>query len=161
MPKRHRVIGTTAEAIECAESALGFSFPPSFRAWLLENNGLKGIFPVEDARDPRTAAGSIVREYRSWREWLSDFEDGEYPDSAHLLPFANVEGDYHCFDFSRMRADGECPVVRWSHETGERETLADQFNQFLENQRFKTSVPFEPEVHFSNRKEEDTDESVH
>lgn len=137
MSKRHRIIGTTAEVIERAESALGFSFPPSFRAWLLENNGLKGIFPVEDARDPRTAAHSIVREYRGWREGLADFEDGEYPDVTRLLPFATTEGDYYCLDFSRIRPDGECPVVYWSHETGKCKTIASQFTQFLDDQLFK------------------------
>jgi hypothetical protein len=48
--KHPRVFGTTEEAIAKAESALGRRFPPSFRAWLLQNNGhsIEGvtIFPV-------------------------------------------------------------------------------------------------------------------
>jgi len=47
-----RVFGTTEDAITKAEAALGRVFPPSFRAWLLQNNGrnIEGvtIFPVMD-----------------------------------------------------------------------------------------------------------------
>lgn len=48
--KRSRTIGTTESSIQNAEAELGFSFPTSFRNWLLVNNG-RGIedvtiFPV-------------------------------------------------------------------------------------------------------------------
>jgi hypothetical protein len=68
MKKKHpRVIGTTTEAITRAENELQRIFPPSFCAWLMENNGrdLGGvhIFPVQDDRDLRKTWNSIVREY--------------------------------------------------------------------------------------------------
>jgi hypothetical protein len=59
MTKKHpRVIGTTEDALERAEKELQRVLPPSFRAWLLEKNGLWGlegvhIFPVQDDRDLR------------------------------------------------------------------------------------------------------------
>jgi cell wall assembly regulator SMI1 len=66
-----RVIGTTEEAIKRAEKEIGFNFPPSFRAWLLENNGLgidgvDSIFPVLDERDPRKTWDSIARYYQRY-----------------------------------------------------------------------------------------------
>jgi cell wall assembly regulator SMI1 len=69
-----RVIGTTEKAIAKAEEEISFRFPPSFRAWLLENNGLQidgvdTIYPVFDERDPRKTSDSIVRNYRvGWAE---------------------------------------------------------------------------------------------
>jgi hypothetical protein len=51
----------------------------------------------------------------------------------HLLPFAECgNGDYYCFDYSRKQANGETPVVLWSHETGEIEERAETFPEFVE-----------------------------
>ena len=138
--KRRRVIGTTEAAVAEAESELGFRLPPSFRLWLKKNNGLGvegvSIFPIHDARDVRRTWASIVREYRvNWAGWLENFAD-EGMSFEHLLPFGEFgTGDYYCFDYSRVRADGEVPVVRWSHETGEAEDRAATFAEFLERLR--------------------------
>lgn len=138
--KKLRVIGTTEDAIANAEGELGFRFPPSFRSWLLMNNGLSAggvsIFPCYDERDVRKTWDSIVRNYRTnWAAWLENFADEEMS-FEHLLPFGNFgTGDYYCFDYSRVRADGELPVVRWSHETGEVEERAETFKEFLERLR--------------------------
>ena len=135
--KRRRIIGTAEDVIAKAESELGFRLPPSFRLWLLTNNGLQvgavSIFPVHDERDTRKTWDSIVRNYRvNWAGWLENFSDEEMT-FAHLLPFGEYgTGDYYCFDYSRVRADGEVPVVRWSHETGEIEDRAETFPEFLE-----------------------------
>ncbi|MBW3623942.1 MAG: SMI1/KNR4 family protein [Armatimonadetes bacterium] len=141
--KRHRIIGTTEEAIARAEEELNRNFPPSFRAWLLQNNGLGiegiSIFPVLDDRDPRKTWDSIVRNYRvGWAGWLENFEGYEYdegdtkPVFDHLLPFADFgTGDYYCFDYSGNCPDGECPIVHWSHETGETEFRAASFTEFV------------------------------
>jgi hypothetical protein len=127
--KRSRVIGTTDDAIARAEAALGRALPPSFRAWLRQNNG-KGIegvaiFPVMDQRDPRMTWDSIDRQFREgWARWLDNFSD-EQRDFTHLLPFADFgTGDYYCFDYSRLDSQGEAPVVRWSHETGDTDDRA-------------------------------------
>lgn len=133
--KRPRVIGTTDEAINEAETALDRKLPPSLRLWLLQNNGLGirdvTIFPVLDQRDVRSTWESIDRRYKNgWQEWLANFDEsaGTFD---HLLPFADFgSGDYYCLDYSRAEATGEAPVVRWSHETGETEDRAESFSVF-------------------------------
>jgi hypothetical protein len=133
--KRPRVIGTTENAIMRAETASGRAFPPSFRTWLLTNNGLGlegvSIFPVLDDRDPRKTWDSIVREFQNgWTAWLSNFGD-ENRDFSHLLPFGDFgTGDYYCFDYTRVNSEGEAAVVRWSHETRETEDRAESFLEF-------------------------------
>jgi cell wall assembly regulator SMI1 len=135
--KRPRVIGTTEDSILKAEADLSCRFPPSFRLWLLTNNGLGAegvsIFPVLDERDARKTWDSIVRNYRvNWSEWKANFQDLGCA-FEHLLPFAEYgTGDYYCFDYSRLRNDGEVPIVHWCHDTGEIEDRARTFAEFLE-----------------------------
>ena len=135
--KGQRVIGTTEDAILKAEGELGCRFPASFRLWLLTNNGLGAehitIFPVHDERDSRKTWDSIVRNYRdNWAAWKANFSGADIS-FEHLLPFAEYgTGDYYCFDYSRLRVDGETPVVHWFHETGETEDRAQTFGEFLE-----------------------------
>jgi hypothetical protein len=137
MAKRPRVIGTTSSCIEDAEKQLPFVFPPSFRHWLLENNGMQvesvSIFPVFDPRDPRKTADSIVREYSgNWLDWLKTVTTNT-EEFAHLLPFGSFgTGDYYCFDYSRQAETGEAPVVLWDHETGACEDRAPDFATFVE-----------------------------
>jgi hypothetical protein len=114
--------------------------PPSFREWLLANNGrdLQGqgdgvtIFPVADDRDLPSTWDSIVRQHEeNWAAWLQNFE-GDGRDFGHLLPFANFgTGDFYCFDYLRRNAQGEAPVVRWSHETGDTDDRAESFAAFV------------------------------
>jgi hypothetical protein len=134
--KHPRVIGTTEDAVAKAEAALRRTFPPSFKAWLLQNNGLSiedvTIFPVMDQRDPRKTWDSIDRRFREgWADWIANFDDDER-DFAHLLPFADFgTGDYYCFDYSRLDSQGEAPIVHWSHETGEMDDRASSFPEFV------------------------------
>lgn len=137
--KHSRIIGTTDDSIDEAERELGFSFPPSYRKWLIENNGLFGvdgvnIFSVLDERDVRKTFDSIVRNYKvNWLAWLENFEDNQ-TSFEHLLPFAEFgTGDFYCFDYSEASSNGEVSVVHWSHETGEIEHRGDNFEDFLEN----------------------------
>ena len=138
MNKRRRIIGTTPSCIKDAEKQLGFVFPPSFRAWLLENNGMHlnsvSIFPVFDPRDPRKTADSIVREYTgNWQGWLRDviIDADEF---TFLLPFGSFgTGDYYCFDCRCAGASGEMPVVLWNHETLQCEYRASDFATFVES----------------------------
>jgi hypothetical protein len=134
--KRQRIFGTTDEAIAKAETELNFKFPSSFRYWLIQNNGLGiedvTIFPVFDERNSGKTFDSIVRNYKvNWLDWLENFEDEEIS-FEHLLPFAEFgTGDYYCFDYSN-KSNNEIPVVHWSHETGETEFRAINFEDFLE-----------------------------
>ncbi|WP_091784598.1 SMI1/KNR4 family protein [Paraburkholderia steynii] len=131
-----RVIGTSVSTIQTAEAELGRALPKSFSSWLLANNGRSlgalVIFPVFDSRDPRTTWNSITRHFKDdWQEWRDNFADTSL-DLSNLLPFAESGvGDYFCFDYSRLGGTGEPVVVRWSHETGEITTLADDFVMFL------------------------------
>ena len=141
--KRPRVFGTTEEAIAKAETEINFSFHPSFRLWLLENNGLHldgvdRIYPIYDERDPRMTWDSIVRNYQEgWAQWIDNFEGYDEPfNFDHLFPFAEVgNGDCYCFDYSRRESNAETPVVLWSHETGETEDRAIDFNEFVKKAR--------------------------
>lgn len=134
--KHPRIIGTTTHAIEKAEQELGFSFPPSYRKWLIANNGLSvegvSIFPVLDERDVRKTFDSIVRNYKvNWLAWLGNFNDEEMS-FEHLFPFADFgTGDFYCFDYRKLALDDEVPVVHWSHETGETESRGENFGDFL------------------------------
>lgn len=135
MPKVARVIGTTEDNVSRAERELGRRLPPSFRRWILENNG-RGlgsvhIYPVLDDRDPRKTWDSIVRNFKvGWEGWLEIFGTEREAFTA-LLPFADFgTGDYYCFDYSKVGDNGEPVVVLWSHETGECELRGDSFEDF-------------------------------
>jgi len=137
MSKHARVIGTTPEAVARAEQQLARRLPPSFREWLLVNNGLDlesvHVYPVLDDRDPRKIWDSIVRNYQvGWEAWLETFED-QRNEFSSLLPFADFgTGDYYCFNYSRIGTNGELPVVLWSHETGELQPRGESFTEFSE-----------------------------
>lgn len=134
--KHKRVIGTTEDAIQAAETELKFQLPLSFREWLLDNNGLGlddvWIFPVYDERDPRRTWDSIVRQYDNGQWPGEQFEDDGIS-FGYLLPFASFgTGDYYCFDYNKKPVDGESPVVLWSHEPGETEERGRTFTEFRE-----------------------------
>ena len=118
--KRKRVIGTTEEYLAKAEGELWRRLPPSFRLWLMENNGRSieqvWIYPIRDERDVPSTWDSIVRQYDGGQWPLEQFEDEDF---SHLLPFGSGgTGDQYCFDYGRVGVDGEAPVVIWLHETG-------------------------------------------
>src|SRR5262245_59179735 len=101
-----RIFGTSEIAIAKAESGVGFRFPPSYRKWLLENNGraLEGLgerpFPVFDDRDPRSTWDSIARNFANgWARWRENFEGEPVAERfPALLPFADTGGgDCYCF----------------------------------------------------------------
>jgi hypothetical protein len=147
-----RVIGTTENAIAKAEKETNFRFPPSFRAWLLENNGLhldgvELIYPFFDERDPRKTSDSIASNFRgNWADWLEIFAEDE-SNFENILPFAGCgNGDFYCFDYRpgltkeysscfeyiQATVNEEPPIVLWLHETGETEDRAKTFAEFVE-----------------------------
>ena len=131
---KNKSIGTSPVAIAAAEQALARALPPSYVAWLLENNGRAlgalCVFPVYDAANARKTWESISRHYNTdWQEWLAH-ADGD--NAAALLPFAQFgTGDYYCFDYAQTGPSGEPVVVLWSHETGAATMVAPDFAAFL------------------------------
>jgi cell wall assembly regulator SMI1 len=131
-----RVIGTTEDCVADAERELGRTLPPTFRNWVLENNGvgieIVNLFPVFDPRDPRKTWDSIVRNYQgNWQDWLKNVADWGF-DSSMLLPIGSYgNGDFCCLDYAKLGDDGEVPVILWSHETGDTEPRAENFSEFL------------------------------
>ncbi|MNV50478.1 SMI1 / KNR4 family protein [compost metagenome] len=126
---RQRIIGTTPEALRVEEQKLGFALPTQYAQWLLQNNGRAldsvELLPVLDSRDPRKTWNSIARHYHeAWHEWR-DVHDAH--DLSDLLPIAQCgDGDVWCL----RRSDDA--VVRWSHETGEHDVVAADFNRFVQ-----------------------------
>jgi len=57
--KRKRVIGTTEEYVAKAEGERGRRLPPSFRLWLMENNG-RSIEYLDLSRPRRARCGVDV-----------------------------------------------------------------------------------------------------
>lgn len=131
-----RFIGTNDSCVAEAERQLGRTFPPSFRDWLLANNGrsidVVDIFPVFDSRDPRKTWDSIVRNYDgNWQDWLKNVAEWGF-DSSMLLPIGTyANGDFCCLDYRQSWSDGEVAVVLWTHETGDTEYRARDFAEFL------------------------------
>lgn len=136
MQNRKRIIGTTEDCVAAAEEELGRRFPPSYRQWLISNNGrdieVIRLFPVFDARDPRKTWDSIVRNFNgNWQDWLMNVAEWEF-DSSNLLPIGSYDnGDFCCLDYGNVGLDGEVPVVLWSHETGDTEPRAADFSDLL------------------------------
>jgi hypothetical protein len=114
MPKVARVIGTTEDSVSRAERELSRRLPPSFRRWILENNG-RGlgsvhVYPVLDDRDPRKTWDSIVRNFKvGWEAWLEIFGTEREAFTA-LLPFADFDRWTTTVRLFKDRDNGE-PVV--------------------------------------------------
>lgn len=130
---RSRIIGTVEEAVAIEEGLLGRKLPASFRAWLLDNNGVDlgevHIYPVRDERDTRKTWESLA--YNLQHEWADSIRPFKQTIYAHLLPFADAGmGDFYCFDYSVAVPDREQPVVLWSHRSGDVVDFSDDFEAF-------------------------------
>ncbi|MDQ2800439.1 MAG: SMI1/KNR4 family protein [Armatimonadota bacterium] len=134
LSSKENLFGTTSAALDETEQQLGFRFPPSFRAWLLENSGLSAgevkIFPVPDVSRPWLKWDNIVQQFAEG-QWFPEALEDDESDYCHLLPFAQGPENWYCFDYSRKREDGEVPVVYFPHDSGEYEDRASTFTEFL------------------------------
>lgn len=114
--------GARRETIEEAERALNEGLPPLFKRFLLKWNG-------------GTAHETCVYGVGTHDEYdLVDLNkrarENDIPD--HLIGFAaTVVGDVYCFDGSRRRADGDCPIVLLDPEEGEAIEAAEGFSDWL------------------------------
>jgi hypothetical protein len=130
MTKRKRVIGTTREAINLAEDALGVRLPPLMVDWLLQQNGTGDVFPIPDPREPRTLTGNMLDERENLLDYIEDC-GGTRTDFAELVPIASVgNGDVDCLDFTNA-GQGEIPIVIFCHETLATARRTDDFVAFL------------------------------
>lgn len=131
--KRPRVIGTTLENIARFEASIGYALPSSLRRWLVLHNGSRDVFAVPDEREPRTLTGNMLQEREQLESYVSDCFDRDPSTVAYLLPIASVgDGDVWCLDLEASSdPDGDRPVVRWSHETGEVTRVASGFDEFI------------------------------
>jgi hypothetical protein len=138
MSKRKRIVGTTPEAVEATEKALGRRLPPSFREWILAHNGTGGIedveiYPVPDSRAPRTLQDNILHHDEAWREG-ADLEPLESR-LRHMLPFGgsvNDETRIFCFDYGTTdpMSPMERPVVCLWTDSEEMEPYGESFAEF-------------------------------
>jgi antitoxin YobK len=113
-----------------AEAALGVSFPPSYRRFLLEMgcgdiNGLEVFGLIHDNFENSTLPNGI---------WLTLNERrgiGLHP--AYVLIGEGGDGTFYSLDTRQKGEDGEAPVVRLSADGKRSERVADSFgNYFLE-----------------------------
>lgn len=87
------------------------TFPDSFVQFQLEyyDKAPMGDF----AFDGFGWANKNLESYMNLEEIVKDFRESGFPD--YLTPFRTDNGDYWCFDTRTPQADGETPVVIWSH----------------------------------------------
>ena len=133
--KPDNLFGTKPENLDSAEQQLGFRFAPSFRAWLLVNNGssAEGLqtYPVADERRPWDKWNTVVQKFADG-QWFPEALEDDEEDYRCLLPFADASENWYCFDYSRKREDGEVPVVHFQHDPGERTERGATFTEFVE-----------------------------
>lgn len=116
--------------VEAAERALGVTFPPTYRRFVLEMGaGGIGAFEVYGVVDDRFA-GPVPDGV--WFT-LSERETGM---PAHLVVVGDTGmGESNVLDTSATDAQGECPVRIWvpgASQTGDAlEDVADDFGTFL------------------------------
>lgn len=141
-------------AVNAAEAVIGMRLPPSYLELMRLTNSLgldmgegkviAGVGPERARWDVVTGGDWLECEYyheiaARWRafqgvytyEHERDRESGAntfLSDERVLVPFMSTyESDEWCFDRSRQRADGECPIVHWDH--GLRQA-SDQYPDF-------------------------------
>jgi antitoxin YobK len=121
--------GSKSEAlIAKAEHALGLTFPPSYRRFLLEMgcgdiNGLEILGLVDDNFAQSTVPNGI---------WLTLNERraiGLHP--AYVLVGEGGDGTYYALDTRRVGKAGETPVVRLSPDGKQSEDIADSFGNYF------------------------------
>jgi cell wall assembly regulator SMI1 len=104
--------GVSEVEIDECEQRLGVRLPDSYR-WFLREFGIACfpdyIYGIHHGKLPGLKVEHHMREER---------HEVEPRMPPHLIPFSpDGWGNHYCLDTSSL-ADGECPVVFWSHEKG-------------------------------------------
>jgi hypothetical protein len=121
--------GEKAETlVAMAETALGLSFPPSYRRFLLEMgcgdvNGLEVFGLINDNFENSAIPNGI---------WLTLKERQEIGlDPAYVLIGEGGDGSFYGLDTRQVGSSGEAPVVRLSVDGRQSERVADSFGEYL------------------------------
>jgi len=111
-----------------AEAALGLTFPPSYRRFLLEMgcgdiNGLEVFGLIDDNFANSTIPNGI---------WLTLHERRRLDlDPAYVFVGDAGDGAYYAIDTSNSRQDGEAQVIWLSMDGSLNDNVADSFGAFL------------------------------
>jgi len=128
------IVGGTALIclVVAAETALGVSFPPTYR-WFIEELGAGSVGGRElyGAIDENFVDSSIPDGI-----WLTLDERERFRFPKHLVIVGDTGmGEHYVLDTSRPDPDGECPVAVWvtgqSQEADEIEVVAPDFGSFF------------------------------
>ncbi len=115
------------------EERIGDALPPAFRGWLMYKCLLMTDFGLLTL--PETPCDVPLEDFVGH---LDAMDSQPYFSSRNIIPFAHDGNDVGplCFDLSRRRADGDCPVRLYDHEllpdtTYNGEPFADSFDALL------------------------------
>lgn len=111
-----------------AEAALGITFPPSYRCFLLEMgcgdiNGLEIYGLINDNFENSTVPNGI------WLTLSERREIGLHP--AYVLISEGGDGTYYGLDTRQIDNNGEATVVRLSVDGKLSEKVANSFGEYL------------------------------
>lgn len=105
----------SAKAVAAYEKRLGRALPPSYRAFLLQHDGYRGLnidgdFVSIAEASPGGACHRHVMELKAW--------NGPGVDWDAIIPIANIEGqhDFVYLDPARVGPGEELGVVAWYHD---------------------------------------------
>lgn len=116
------------ELVAKAEAALGMTFPPSYRRFLLQMgcgdiNGLEVFGLINDNFEKSTVPNGI---------WLTLNQRRAIGlDHGYVIIGDGGDGTYYALDTRHVDAAGETPVVRLSVDGRYSEPVADSFGSYL------------------------------
>jgi len=131
--KAVRILGPVPEsAIAAAEQTLDCVFPPSYRTFLRTFGGISlpthlGIVHDFVGVSPSDADADVVARTLRGRE---EHRLAEY---LVVVGFGAQHQEWFCLDFSKQRANGECPIMLFdARDCALDQQFYDDFGQMLE-----------------------------
>lgn len=118
--------------IEAAEGALGLSFPPTYRRFLLEY----GCGDIAGVEIYGVIKSDFVNSSVPDAIWLTlrQRDEGQLSTSG-IVVYSNGDGSYAVLNANDRSSDDECPVVEWTPgadgDLKSAPRLADDFGAFL------------------------------
>ncbi len=127
-PSRMQLLGPRDLClVESAERALGCSFPPSYKEFLVEfGSGAVGPTDIYGIVDDNFVSSAVPNGV-----WVALLERAEGGLPANLIVVgSNGYGGWYAIDTSQRDSGGESPVVEWFRDQIV-ETIARSFGDFL------------------------------